>query len=124
MPHFDFAEVFGEWGTNFVRLPKGEGYRDYSDGGKWKQSPGSPVTMQGIIAPMSFEELQLETGGTYTRDDRKIYVRLPAELAIDDRIQHKGNEYRVLERKDYSEHADFNVYIAKRVSTKGRGPDA
>ncbi|AFC32139.1 hypothetical protein PM3016_5439 [Paenibacillus mucilaginosus 3016] len=124
MPHFDFAEVFGEWGKKFHRFPKGGGYYDYANGGKWVPGYGAPVEMEGIIVPMSFEELQLETGGTYTRDDRKIYVRLPAELAIDDRIMHKGLEYRVLEAKPYDEYSDHRIYIAKRVSTKGRGPDA
>lgn len=120
---FDFSDLFAEWETTFQRLQKGGGHYDYTEGGgKWVPGYGDPVDMQGIVVPLSYADLQFAPGGTYTQDDRVVFVQKPASLDIDDRIRYDGNEYRVLERADYTEYADFNAYLAKRVTTKGRDP--
>ena len=119
---FDFADIFADWETDFERIPKGGGHYDYANGGKWVPGYGDPVPMRGIIVPLSNDELQFEHGGVVTRQDRKVYLRKPLVLVVDDRIKYVDLEYRILEQGTYEEYADFNIYIAKRIDTKGRDP--
>ncbi|TMV49364.1 hypothetical protein FE783_12675 [Paenibacillus mesophilus] len=119
---FDFSDLFADWETDFQRLQKGGGHYDYAHGGKWVPGYGDPIDMQGIVVPFSYAELQFGSGGTYTQDDRVVFVRKPVSLDIDDRIIYDGHEYRVLEQADYTEYANFYAYLAKRVNTKGRDP--
>ncbi|GAB6990859.1 hypothetical protein JCM16418A_29090 [Paenibacillus pini] len=68
------------------------------------------------ILPIDAKLLQTE-GGRYMATDKAIYSKLP--LAKGDLIEHKGGKHTIDEEVDYSEYADFNKYIAKRVSTHG-----
>ncbi|MFB6475771.1 hypothetical protein ACFCW7_23205 [Paenibacillus glucanolyticus] len=119
MIKFDFSAMFAEWGTIFQRLPKGKGYYDYTNGGKWVPGLGQPEEISGIVVSLSPDELQMEPGGNYTRKDRKIYVQKPQTLNLDDQVIYKEKTYRIFEHRDYDEHADFNVYIGRRADTKG-----
>lgn len=123
----DFSELFDEWEVPFQRIPKGAGYYDQENGGKWVSGFAPSMQCFGIVTTLTYKDanqLQFSPGGVYTRDDRKVYVRLPNVLAIDDRIVYEGLTYRVLERAPYSEYAGFDLFIAKRVDTKGRDPVA
>lgn len=121
---FEFTDVFAEWATDFEQIPKGGGYYDYSNGGKWVAGFGEPIPMSGIVVPFSKNELQFDPGGTYTRHDRKIYLQLPYVLGIDDYIRVKDVDYRVLDEWPYEDYAGFNIYVVKRVDTRGRGLNA
>ena len=74
----------------------------------------TPMTMP--ILPLDAKLLQTE-GGRYTTDDRAIYSLTP--LNKGDIIEYKSGRYTVDQETDYSEYADFNKYIAERVSTHG-----
>lgn len=124
---FDFSDMFAEWSSKFLRMPKGTGHYDYANGGKWVPANGAPEDIEGIVVPLTYKdlnELQFSPGGVYTRDDRKVYVQQPWVLLLDDYIRYELLDYRVLEQLPYREYAGFNVYIAKRVGTKGRDPIA
>ncbi|NQX67978.1 hypothetical protein HQN90_17795 [Paenibacillus alba] len=68
------------------------------------------------ILPIDSKLMQIE-GGRYTMIDKTIYSLNP--LRIGDIIEHKGGRHTIDQEADYSEFADFNKYIAKRVSTHG-----
>lgn len=72
--------------------------------------------MRMPILPIDAKLLQTE-GGRYTIDDKVIYSLTP--LIKGDIIEYKGGRYTIDQETDYSEFADFNKYIAKRVSTHG-----
>ncbi|WP_240415024.1 hypothetical protein [Paenibacillus periandrae] len=121
----DFNELFSEWVATFQRIPKGEGHYDYENGGIWVSGYGEPEEMTAIIVALTYKDLndlQFSPGGVYTRDDCKIYLQKPRELIRDDRVIYKGQEYLVVEQIPYDEYADFDIFIIKRVDTKGRDP--
>jgi hypothetical protein len=119
----DFSVMFMRWGGPFTRFPKGVGHYDYDNGGVWVAGYGLPEEMSGVVVALSLKnrnELQFEPGGVYTKDDRKIFLKAPLALERGDRVIHKTLEYLVTERIPYTEHAGFDVFIIKRVDTKGR----
>ena len=73
----------------------------------------TPRTMEGIILPLTNDELQHESNGVYTTKDRKIYVTSP--LKIGQRIEYKNQLYTIDSEKDYSDYADVYIYFAKGV---------
>ncbi|WP_406945758.1 hypothetical protein ACJA3J_05780 [Halobacillus sp. SY10] len=113
---FYFDEVFAAFGVSFDAIKKSEGYRDYSNGGQWV--PGAdlpPETMEGIIVPLSNDDLRFDTQGRYTEKDRKIYLQHPQRLEKNDRVHFGGQDYRVFDVKNHEVYADFSVYIIKGI---------
>lgn len=117
---FEFSDMFAEWETEFSVLPREGGHYDQDNGGVWVPNRKEPEEMRGIVVPLTNDDLRFDTGGNYTQKDKKVYVLKPLFLKIDDRIRYRKQDYRVLEQKIYDEYADFNIYIAKLVTTKGR----
>lgn len=117
MSLFDFSSLFATYSISFTRIPKVEGYRDYTKGGQWvKSAPATPIEMTGIVVPLTNEDLRFDTAGTYTRQDQKVYVRKPSFLLKNDEVIVEGVKYRVVEKKEYpSEYTDFNVYVIRRT---------
>lgn len=81
--------------------------------GKYEKSGPDTVDQQGIILPLSTNDLKFSEGGTYSVHDRKIYTDLP--LKIGSEINYDGNTYTIHAEKDYSKQADVYIYFAKRI---------
>lgn len=113
---FDFSALFPNWQEPVTRLPKGTTTIDYSNGGQPLNTPGVPEEIMAIVANLSGEDLRTDAGGLYMRQDKKIYVRIPHALNIDDRIIHRGTTYRVMSGSDYTDHADFGRYIMRHAA--------
>lgn len=91
-----------------------EGYYDYKKGGKWVEGEEEIIDLEGAVLPLSNADLNYDEGGTYSKEDRKLYTYI--EVKIGEKVTHKEKEYTVQESRDY---ADFdiglNIYFMKRV---------
>jgi len=75
--HFVWDPVFAMWGGTYTfRLP-GEGYRDWEQGGIWVPGEPTETEKEAIVLPLSKSDLKYDVGGTYTRQDVKVYVQCP-----------------------------------------------
>ncbi|QAS52809.1 hypothetical protein [Halobacillus litoralis] len=119
---FYFDEVFASFQVPFEAIKKSEGYRDHSNGGQWV--PGAdlpPETLEGIIVPLSNDDMRFDTQGRYTEKDRKLYLQHPQRLKKNDHIYFEGQDYRVFDVKNHGVYADFSVYIIKGIDKGGGG---
>lgn len=114
---FDFSSLFAEYNRVFQYLPKTESYRDFENGGQMVKGDFlNSLDMEGIILPLSDDDLKFDAAGTYTKQDRKLYLQEPgmleenAHVSVDDLI------YRVMGEKPYGHYAGFNVYFLKRTT--------
>src|SRR5574339_262738 len=100
---FEFADFIDEFRVGFTVYEKQLG--SYNDAGKWV--PGgdlAPVNMQGIILPLSNDELKHEANGVYTVKDRKIYTTKPLKLG--QKIEYEGDSFTIDSKKPYEAYAD------------------
>ena len=85
-------------------------------GGKWEQGGEIVREMQGAIVPMSDRKIY-GSGGTYTEQDRELYVSTPIGTPLSDfRVVHKGSVYTLEESRNFEDYADAAVYTLKWVS--------
>ncbi|MFC2948536.1 hypothetical protein [Virgibacillus sediminis] len=120
MTIFDFSTVFGEFSRPFQHIPYSESYRDYTNGGQWvKGAELPPVNMEGVILPLGNDDLQFDTAGTYTIQDRKLFLQEPETLEEEAVVEVDGLRYRVTGDKPYGHYAGFNVYFLKRTDIGG-----
>lgn len=108
---FEFADFVEEFKVEFTIYEHDEGH--YSDNGKWVEGEVTPVTVQGIILPLSDDDLRYVPNGTYTEADRKIYTTRP--LKAGQKMEYGGRNYTIQNFKDYSAYADVFIYIARGV---------
>ncbi|WP_088005607.1 hypothetical protein [Indiicoccus explosivorum] len=114
---FDFSSLFAEYNRPFQLIPRTPSDRDYSRGGQTVKGTELPAKdMQGIVVPLGNDDLRFDTAGTYTRQDRKIYLQEPKTLAENDVVTVDSLSYRITGDKPYGHYAGFNVYYAKRTS--------
>jgi hypothetical protein len=111
--HFQFADFIDEFKVDFTVYDETPG--SYNTVGKWIQGTKTPRTMQGIILPLTTDDLQFAGNGVYTSKDRKIYTTEP--LKKGQKLEYEGQIYTIHEEKDYSAYADVYIYFAKGVST-------
>lgn len=114
---FEFSSLFAEYNQPFQHLPHTESVRNYENGGQMDPGvPLGPVDMKGIILPPSDDDLKFDAGGTYTKQDRKLYLQEPAVLDENDRVLIGGLIYRVTGDRPYGYYAGFNTYFLKRTN--------
>lgn len=111
--HFEFADFVEEFKLSFIVYDVGEGH--FAPNGKWIP-PGDPIPrdMEGIILPLTNDDLKHEVNGTYTTFDRKLYTVTP--LKIGQKFEYKGQSYTIDSAKPYDDYADVYIYFAKGVS--------
>lgn len=95
-------------------IKESPGYRDPNNGGKWV--PGiieEILIVDGAVVPLSNSDLNLDEGGTYNKEDRKLYCY--QEFKKGSKIKHKEKTYTVMEDKDYSDFDDsLFIFVLKR----------
>lgn len=75
---FNWDSVFrSPWIKKYLFTTYTDGYYDMEHGGVWVPGGTETVEKEAIILPLSSEDLKYDTGGTYTREDIKIYVKYP-----------------------------------------------
>lgn len=114
---FDFTSTFAQFNRPFQRIPYTESYRDYSKGGQMvKGQPLDPEDMEGIIVSLGNNDFRFDSAGTYTKQDRRLYLQEPYSLQENDTVMVDGKDFRVMGDKSYSVYAGFNTYILKRTT--------
>lgn len=114
MKLYNFTRLISKYKTDFEIIGEKDGRYE---GGIWRHNEGKSITKQGAIVPMSERKLY-QSGGTYTVQDRELYMfeKIP-EALLDCYVIYKGNRYKIEEETDYSEYSDVYVYVLRRVST-------
>lgn len=110
--HFEFADFVEEFKVPFVAYEKTGGSR--LPNGEWVGGTETTVPKEGIILPLSEDDLKYVANGTYTEKDRKIYIVTP--LAINMRVEYKGQIYTIQNSKPYEDYADVYIYYARGAS--------
>lgn len=117
-----FERLINKYGvTNAVIFAQMETEGHYDDDtGKWvkPQTETSETPLTCVIVPMS-TKMVTDSGGRYTTNDRQLYTR--TRLQEKQTVKYRGVSYTVEEETDYTEYADFFVYVIKAVSTFDKG---
>lgn len=109
--HFEFADFVDEFAVNFEAIDEAEGH--YNDAGKWIAGEPTPRPMEGIILPLTNDDLKHEANGSYTVKDRKVYTTQP--LKIGQKVKYNNLTFTVDQEKPYNDYADVYIYFAKGV---------
>jgi hypothetical protein len=109
MKQFEFADLVADFKVPFIYYEKSEGY--WNDAGDWIDGEETPIQMEGVILPLSGEDLQYAEAGAYSVKDKKIYTTEP--LKLNREIEFKGDRYTIQRFKDYSDYADVYIYHAR-----------
>jgi len=107
---FLFSDFIDEFKVTFVAAnEQTEGH--YDDNGDYIPGANIPVLMDGILLPLTENDLKYSEAGTYSTQDKKIYTLEPLEIG--QTINYKGVDYTIQSFKDYSDYADVYVYYAR-----------
>lgn len=106
---FEFADFVEEFKVPFIVIKQTEGH--WTDGGEWVPGGTETVPMEGIVLPLSEDDLQYTEAGTYSVKDKKIYTTQALEMGQE--IDFKGDKYTVQNFKDYTDYADVYIYYMR-----------
>jgi hypothetical protein len=106
---FEFAEFVDEFKVPFTAIQSED--VQWQDNGDPIPGDKPPVQMEGIILPLTENDLKYSEAGTYSVKDKKIYTTQPLELG--QVIEYKGDPYTIQSFKDYSDYADVYIYLAR-----------
>lgn len=115
----DFTNLIEKHSEPITIMVPGERYRDWEDGGTWKEGPPQEVEKHAAIFQMGVNglssKLQYGEGGTYSISDIKIYIQ--EKLNKGQKLKWKGKEFTVDNQLDYSSHTkNLYIYVCKGVS--------
>lgn len=109
MKRYNFKRLIDKYSVTFC-LHRSQG--KYV-GGKWEQGGTRVSEAKGAIVPISDRKIY-DSGGTYTAQDRELYVTTPLEQPLSDlKVFYKGNAYSVEAGRDYQDYADAAVYTLR-----------
>lgn len=92
-------------------------------GGRWELGGEVIGEMRGAIVPLSEKKIY-GSGGTYTTQDRELYLTKPLTHPLSDlKVVYKGNSYSVEDGRNFEDYADVAVYTLKWVSKEGSDHD-
>lgn len=108
---------------NFARLIKKYSVDcqlvEYAEGswkaGEWTDGQQTTTDIRGAVVPINEKRIQ-NSGGSYKQGDCEFITVQPLVIHSNTYLIHKGNKYKLEDTTDYSDYADFNVYVARRVS--------
>lgn len=83
--------------------------------GKKTQGATTITEISGAVVPITEKRIQ-NSGGSYKQGDCEFITTQPIVINSNTHIIHKGKTYKLEDSTDYSDYADFNVYVARRVS--------
>lgn len=106
---FEFADFVEEFKVPFISFKQVEGH--WKDGGEWVESTFETYPMEGIVLPLSEDDLQYAEAGTYSVKDKKIYTTQALEMGQE--IEYKNDRYTVQNFKDYTDYADVYIYFMR-----------
>lgn len=110
---YDFTDLIERHSVPFEVLSYGDG--SYV-GGKWQSGSESVSEANGAILPLAERKIY-HSGGTYTTQDRNLYMNSPIEGALKElKVRYQGNIYSVEEETDYPPYSGTYIYVLKWVS--------
>lgn len=83
--------------------------------GEWQEGEKTTTEIMGAIVPINERRIQ-NSGGSYKQGDCEFITTQTIAINSKTYIDHKGKLYKLEDTTDYSDYADFNVYVARRVS--------
>jgi hypothetical protein len=104
-------ELPEDYMIDFEKLVQTEGIYDNTTG-LYVEGSSNWADVRGIVVPLSPSELRYAEGGTYTIEDRKVYVYEAFQEG--QKIRYKGKVYTIDAEKDYFDTEGLYIYVAKR----------
>lgn len=83
--------------------------------GEWIEGKPTITELRGAVVPINERRIQ-NSGGHYKQGDCEFITLQPINIHSNTHIIHNGKKYKLEDATDYSDYADFNVYVARRVS--------
>ena len=83
--------------------------------GEWVDGKQITEEISGAIVPISEKRIN-NSGGDYKSGDCELITTSHIAVNSDTFIVYKDKRYKLQDSTDYSDYADFNIYIARRVS--------
>ena len=83
--------------------------------GVWQEGATNTTDIEGAIVPMSEKRIN-NSGGDYKQGDCEFITLTPIEINSNTYLVYKDKKYKLQDSTNYSDYADFNIYIARRVS--------
>ena len=83
--------------------------------GEWQEGNTTTEDITGAIVPISEKRIN-NSGGDYKQGDCEFITLTPIEINSNTYLVHKAKKYKLQDSTDYSNYADFNIYVARRVS--------
>lgn len=110
---FEFSDFVDEFKVEFELPETIEVPGHYDDEGEWipPQKSETLVKKEGIVLPLSEDDLKYAENGVYTVKEKKLYTVFPIEEGTV--IRYKSDDYTVQAFKDYSEYADVFIYLMR-----------
>lgn len=83
--------------------------------GVWQDGETTTTDITGAVVPITEKRIQ-NSGGSYKQGDCEFITLKPIVINSSTHIIHKGKRYKLEDSTDYADYADFNIYVARRVS--------
>ena len=83
--------------------------------GDWIEGEQTTTPISGAVVPISEKRIQ-NSGGSYKQGDCEFITTQPITINSNTYLVYKDKKYKLEDTTDYSDYADFNTYVARRVS--------
>jgi len=88
--------------------------------GKWsagiyQEGKTTTTDINGVVVPISEERIQ-DSGGSYKKGDCEFITTETIEITDKSHLIYRGKRYKLENSTDYSDYADFNIYVARGAS--------
>lgn len=109
---YNFARLIKKYGVScqLVNMAKGSW-----QAGTHTKGDTTTEAIQGAIVPINEKRIQ-NSGGAYKQGDCDFITTHPITVGENTYIVYKDKKYKLQDSTDYSDYADFNIYVARRVS--------
>lgn len=87
--------------------------------GTWQEGAKSETDISGAVVPITEKRIQ-SSGGSYKQGDCEFITTQPIKITSDTFLLVNGKKYKLEDSTDYSNYADFNIYVARGVSSFDR----
>lgn len=67
----------------------------------------------GVIQPLSAEEIKLKDEGQWSWSWYRFHTKPDVKLKTNDRVYYKGEEYKIMAVKDYSDYGHIEYHCIK-----------
>lgn len=109
---YKFSRLIEKYGVSCQLVEIAEGKWK---AGVWIEGEQTTTDINGAIVPISEKRIQ-NSGGSYKQGDCEFITIKPLVIHSNTYIIHKDKKYKLEDTTDYSDYADFNIYVARRVS--------